>query len=91
MAEATWGTANAAPDINWRMSAAIENVPRGSAELAEVTSLEGAVREWLTLDSEHQAGALLTPEHPIKLNAGEPIAHFAGEEIGDLADRLVAR
>ena len=90
MAEATWGAANDAPDIDWRMSAALEDVPRGDTDVAEVTSLEAAVRVWVELDDEHKAAARLTPEHPLKLNAGEPIAHFTGEEIRGLADRLKA-
>ena len=49
MVEASWGDA-ASPDINWRMSAALENVPRGLEELVEVASLEKAVRAWLALD-----------------------------------------
>ncbi len=38
MAEATWGGRGTA-EIDWRMSAALENVPRGDDDLAEVTSL----------------------------------------------------
>jgi hypothetical protein len=49
MNEASWGGAGS-PKINWRMSVALENVPRGDEQLAEVTSLEGAVRAWLALD-----------------------------------------
>ncbi|MBD8736821.1 MULTISPECIES: hypothetical protein [unclassified Sphingomonas] len=41
MSEATWGKA-ASPEIDWRMSAALENVPRGDKEFAEVTSLPEA-------------------------------------------------
>ncbi|PAX09022.1 hypothetical protein [Sphingomonas lenta] len=88
MAEATWGDANTPPDIDWRMSASLQNVPRGGEEVAEVTSLESAVRAWLELDDEHQVAALLTPEHPIRLNEGAPLAHFSGEGIRALADRL---
>ena len=64
MTEASWGEAGS-PDIDWRMSAALENVPRGESELAEVTSLEGAVRAWLALDPAHQEDAVLTPERPL--------------------------
>ena len=46
MTEATWGTDTKSPAIEWRMSAALENVPRGENDVAEVTSLAGAVREW---------------------------------------------
>lgn len=61
MAEATWGDEAKTPDIDWPMSAALENVPRGDENLAEVTSLEGAVRTWMTLDAEHRDAAALTP------------------------------
>eukprot|EP01037_Dinobryon_pediforme_P029332 gene29332-32928_t len=44
MAEATWGDDTKTPAIDWRMSASLEDVPRGSEDVAEVTSLEGAVR-----------------------------------------------
>jgi hypothetical protein len=88
MAEGTWKGATELPSINWRMSAALENVPRGDDEVAEVTNLEAAVRDWLQLDGELQAEAVLTPEHPIKLNEGEPIVSFSGLAIRDLADRL---
>lgn len=90
MAEATWGGAGDAPPIDWRMSAALEDVPRGDEDVAEVTSLEGAVRTWLALDSAHQAAAVLTPEHPLRLNEGEPVGRFAGSAIGDLAAHLPA-
>jgi len=50
MTEATWDDAAKNPPIDWRMSAALENVPRGNSDIAEVTSLEGAVRAWVTLD-----------------------------------------
>jgi len=86
--EATWGAADQAPPIDWRMSAAIENVSRSGADLPEVTSLEGAVRAWRALDAEHRAAAVLTPEHPIRINAGEPVGSFTGEAIGDLARHL---
>ena len=88
MTEATWGPAAEVPEINWRMSAALENVPRSGSDLAEVTSLESAVREWLALDLEHQTAATLTPEKPVQLNEGEAIASFAGDAIRSLADRL---
>ncbi|MDV3459216.1 hypothetical protein RZN05_19625 [Sphingomonas sp. HF-S4] len=53
MTEATWGGDAMSPDINWRMSAALENVPRGDSDLAEVTSLAGAIVAWQSLDPEH--------------------------------------
>ena len=75
--------------IDWRISAALENVPRGDTELAAVTSLEAAVREWLWLDAELQAEALLTPEQPVTIDGEECIA-FAGMSIRALAARLPA-
>ena len=89
MTEATWGDA-ASPDIEWRMSAALENVPRGESEVAEVTSLEGAVRAWTKLDSDHRQHAKLSPERPIQLD-GALIAAFEGEGIAVLTERLPAR
>ena len=86
MTEATWGDA-ASPAIDWRMSAALENVPRGDNDLAEVTSLERAVRTWLALDPAHRAAATLTPERPVTLD-GAPFAEFDGEGIAALAERL---
>ncbi|NJR80066.1 hypothetical protein [Sphingomonas corticis] len=86
MSEATWGGA-ASPDIDWRMSAALENVPRGQEELAEVTSLEGAVRAWLALDPAHRGEAILTPERALTLD-GASITHFRGDHIGVLAERM---
>lgn len=76
--------------INWRMSAALENVPRGDSEVAAVTSLDQAVREWLGLDGESQAEALLTPEHPVTIDGEETVA-FAGMAIRGLAARLPDR
>lgn len=86
MAEATWG-GRAAAEIDWRMSAALENVPRGNDDLAEVTSLEGAVRVWLRLDPAYREAALLTPERPVPID-GTLIPAFHGEAIAALADRL---
>lgn len=86
MAEASWGAAGS-PEIDWRMSAALENVPRGGSEVAEVTSLERAVRTWLTLDPAHRAAATLTPEHPLLID-GASFPMFAGEGIAALAGRL---
>ncbi|KQU52889.1 hypothetical protein ASG67_08365 [Sphingomonas sp. Leaf339] len=74
--------------IDWQMSAALENVPRGDSELPEVTSLRGAVREWTTLDGEMQAEAVLTPERPVAVDDGEPVTAFAGLAIRALAERL---
>jgi hypothetical protein len=89
MAEATWGEDAKNPDIDWRMSAALENVPRGDGDLAEVTSLEGAVRAWIGLDPQHKAAATLTAERPVQID-GASTASFAGEGISVLAERLPA-
>jgi hypothetical protein len=86
MAEATWGD-QAKVQIEWSMSAALENVPRGDSDLAEVTSLEGAVRTWKELDSDHQIHARLSAERPIQLE-GVPTAVFTGDAIGELAKHL---
>ena len=86
MSQASWGETGS-QDINWRMSAALRNVPRGDDELAEVTSLEGAVRAWLALDPAHQAVAKLTPEHPVLID-GASMAEFSGEGIAALGDHL---
>ncbi|SOB86955.1 hypothetical protein SAMN06297144_2074 [Sphingomonas guangdongensis] len=86
MAEATWGDA-ASPELDWRMSAALENVPRGGETVAEVTSLAQAVREWLTLDPELRAEAVLTPEAPLVID-GASLAQLKGEHIGLLAEWL---
>lgn len=89
MSQASWGAAGS-PEIDWRMSAALENVPRGDSDVAEVTSLERAVRAWLTLDPEHRAAATLTPEHPLRID-GASLPMFAGEGIAALAERLPGR
>lgn len=87
MAEATWGEDAKTPVIEWRMSAALENVPRGNNDLAEVTSLEGAVRAWMELDPEHKAAATLTAERPVQID-GASSTSFVGEGIAVLAERL---
>lgn len=87
MTEAIWGDGVKTPGIEWRMSASLENVPRGDGDLAEVTSLERAVRAWQQLDVEHRTDATLTPEHPVQLD-GVQHAHFVGEAIAALAERL---
>lgn len=89
MTEATWGEDAKTPDINWRMSAALENVPRGDSEVAEVTSLEGAVRAWIELDPEHKAAATLTVERTVQID-GVSVETFIGEGIAVLAERLPA-
>ncbi len=66
------------------MSAALESVPHGDSDLAEVTSLEGAVRAWTALDPDHQIHARLSTERPIQLK-GVATAVFTGNAIGELA------
>ena len=83
MVEASWGDA-ATPDINWRMSAALENVPRGLEELVEVTSLEKAVRAWLALDPAHQEDAILIPQQALIVE-GVSMIEIRGDNIGSLA------
>lgn len=89
MTEATWGGA-ATPDLDWRMSAALENVPRGDGDVAEVTSLEGAVRAWSGLDAGHRVHAVLTPERAIQVD-GSLVSTLTGEGIAALVARLPAR
>ena len=89
MDEASWGDA-ASPAIDWRMSAALENVPRGDDELAEVTSLEGAVRAWLELDPAHRAEATLTTERALTID-GASRGEFHGNGIETLVSRLPGR
>lgn len=87
MTEASWDKSTTSPAIDWRMSVALENVPRGPAELAEVTSLEGAVRAWTGLDEAHRNAAVLTLEHPVVID-GASHGSFSGEGIGLLAQQL---
>lgn len=87
MTEATRGDEPKTPDIDWRMSAALENVPRGDADVAEVTSLEGAVRAWTTLDPPHRDATVLTPERPVQID-GSAHAMLAGNGIAASAERL---
>ena len=87
MTEASWGEGTLSPDIDWRMSASLENVPRGNSELAEVTSLAGAVSAWQSLDPVHRAQAILTPERALLID-GVSIATFNGASIATLAERL---
>jgi hypothetical protein len=90
MTEATWGQDTKTPDIDWRMSAALENVPRGDIDVAEVTSLEGAVRAWIGLDPVHKAVATLTLERAVQIE-GVLTETFTGEGIAVLAERLPTR
>lgn len=87
MAEASWGDGSLSPDIEWHMSASLENVPRGDSDLAEVTSLEGAVAAWLELDPAHRAEAILTPERQLLID-GVATSRLTGEAIASLAERL---
>jgi hypothetical protein len=90
MAEASWGDTAKSPTIDWRMSASLENVERGDGDMAEVTSLEGAVRAWLELDPAHRTVALLTPERTMQID-GVATASFTGEGIAVLSERLPIR
>ncbi|RXD02566.1 hypothetical protein EQZ23_18280 [Sphingomonas sp. UV9] len=87
MTEATWGDDAKTPEIDWRMSAALENVPRGGENLAEVTSLEGAVRAWTALDRDHREAAVLTPERPVLIDGASHVS-ITGDGIAALAERL---
>lgn len=87
MTEATWGEDAKTPDIDWRISAALEDVPRGDENVAEVTSLEGAVRAWLELDPEHRTAATLTTERHVQVD-GVSLTSFVGDGIAVLAERL---
>ncbi|MEG3175980.1 hypothetical protein U1872_07050 [Sphingomonas sp. RB3P16] len=87
MTEATWGEDTKTPAIDWRMSASLEDVPRGDAEVAEVTSLEGAVRTWQQLDSPHRSAATLKLERAIQLD-GVSLNVFTGDSINALAEKL---
>ena len=71
------------------MSAALENVPRGGSELAEVTSLAGALAEWRSLDPAHQLVATLTLEHPVLID-GVSLSTLSGASIRALAQQLPA-
>lgn len=89
MAEATWGDATKTPDIDWTMSAALENVVRSGEDVPEVTNLRAAVVAWTTLDPEHRDDAVLTPERAILLD-GASVPVFHGDAIAALVERLPA-
>ncbi|MDP9413950.1 MAG: hypothetical protein M3Q08_07630 [Pseudomonadota bacterium] len=74
-------------EIDWAMSAALENVRRGGEQLPEVTSLQGAVRAWLQLEDDLQAEATLTPERAVEID-GVATPSFSGQAIAALAERL---
>ena len=90
MTEATWGDGGKNPQIDWQMSASIEDVPRGDSDVPQVTSLERAVRAWLNLDPQHQAAATLTAERAVQMD-GIFTTSFTGEGIAALAERLPAK
>jgi len=75
------------PDINWRMNALLENVPRGDTDIAEVTNLERAVRDCVRLDPEHREAATLTTDHAVQVK-GVSSTTFTGEAIAALAEHL---
>lgn len=87
MAEATWGNGTKTPAVDWRMSAALENVPRGDSDLAEVTSLEGAVQAWSQLDEKHRAVAVLKLERTVQID-GVASQLFHADGIARLAELL---
>jgi len=87
MTEATWGESAKTQDINWRMRASLENVPRGETDIAEVTNLERAVRDWVRLDPEHREAATLTTDHAVQIE-GVSSTTFTGEAIAALAEHL---
>ncbi|MGI4731022.1 MAG: hypothetical protein ACRYFW_04640 [Janthinobacterium lividum] len=75
------------PTIDWRMSASLQNVPRGESEVAEVTNLERAVRDWLALDAGHRVAAALTTEHAVQIGGASSMS-FTGAAITALAEHL---
>lgn len=87
MTEATWDEGAKTPAIDWLMSAALENVPRGDGDMAEVTSLKGAVRAWIDLDPAHKAAAMLTVERAVRID-GASATSFTADGIAVLAERL---
>jgi hypothetical protein len=89
MTEGQWSDESKLPPIPWHMSAALENVPRGSGDMAEVTSLERAVAAWIGLDAQHQTDAVLTPERPVLID-GVAHSRFQGEGIAALAELMPA-
>jgi len=87
MTEASWNNEAKTPSIDWSVSAALENVERGDQDIAEVTSLAGAVRAWQSLEPAHKANADITIEQPIQLD-GVATSHFAGDTIAALVEHL---
>lgn len=89
MTEATRGEGAISPGIDWRMSASLENVPRGDTDPAEVTNLAGEVRTWSGLGAEHRSVAVLTTERPVTID-GAMVDTFDGDVIAGLAERVPA-
>ena len=89
MTEASWGEDVQNPPIDWKMSAALENVVRSGEDLPEVTNLEGTVREWMTLDPEHRRDAVITPERAVVID-GAPHERLTADGIALLAAQLPA-
>jgi len=87
LSEGSWGESTSTPIIDWSVSAGLENVSRGGQEIAEVTSLEGAVRAWQALEPALQEKATLTIDRPVLLN-GVAHSHLAGLTIAALAEHL---
>ncbi len=87
MTEATWGESAKTPDINWRMSASLENTPCRDTDIAEVTNLERAGRDWVRLDPEHREAATLTTDHAVQIE-GVSSTTFTGEAMSALAEHL---
>jgi len=69
------------------MSASLENVPRGETDIAEVTNLERAVRDWVRLDPDHKESATLTTDHAVQIE-GASSTTFTCEAIAALAEHL---
>lgn len=74
--------------VPWHVSASLENVVRGSVDVAEVTSLEECVREWLRLDRAHRDDAKVVVEEPFQFRGDGPTRVFDGAEIARLAEFL---
>ena len=65
----------------------VENVPRGDTDIAEVTNLERAVRDWVRLNPERREAATLTADHTVQIE-GVSSTTFTGEAIAALAEHL---
>ncbi len=87
MTEASWSGGDAGA-IAWKMSASLEDVPRGGEQVPEVTSLERAVRAWRELSPDQRTTAVLTSERPVTMPGETPVDRFVGDAIGRLAEQL---